>query len=45
VRHQRHAGGIGQRRHFQELGDAADLGDAGLRVVDRLGGEHVAELE
>ena len=45
VRHQGDAGGIGQGRHFQEFGDAAHLGDAGLGIVDGVGGEHVAELE
>jgi hypothetical protein len=45
VRHQGDARGIGQRRHFEKLGDAADFGHAGLGVVDRPRREHVAKLE
>ncbi len=45
MRHQGDASGIGERRDLQEFRHAAHLGDARLRIVDGLGGEHVAELE
>ncbi len=44
VRHQRDALRLRERRHLAELGDAADLGDAGLRIGHGAGREHLLEL-
>src|ERR1051326_5936185 len=45
VGHQRDTAGFRESRHLAELGDAADFGDARLRIGDGARGEHGLELE
>ncbi len=44
MRHQAHAERLSQRDDLAHLGDPADLGDAGLRDIERAGLEEMPEI-